>query len=435
MTAVPDFAAHGYQVIKELGHNSEGGRFTYLAKRLADHVDVVIKQFQFATRGAGWDGYETIEKEIQSLQRLDHRGIPKYLDKFETQNGYCLVTEYFPANTLVTAGSFTPDQIKQIAVQLLEILVYLQERIPPVIHRDIKPDNILVDENLNVYLIDFGAARVGDGTTKTVAGAFGFMAPEQLRNKITKASDLYGLGLTLICLIGAIRSTDIGNYIDFNNQLDRTKIDPKLKGCSLTFVKWLDQMVASNPSNRFTDAKTALKALKPLYVVRVPEVKFSTTESGYFDPNKNILEFRATNLGERVTQKITLSNSIPETELVGTWEVVYLSQDTTDWIRINKTSFKGNQESFAITVDTSKLTAKSSGARKIILHTNTNLPDYVLTISVHTAAVPVPLDPPPINPILAVLAASFCIPWGYVATWQASTTIFQWLQVALKGIW
>jgi hypothetical protein len=170
-------------------------------------------------------------------------------------------------------------------------------------------------------------------------------------------------------------------------------------------------------------------------VVRVPEVKFSTTESGYFDPNKNTLEFRATNLGEKVTQKITLSNSIPETELVGTWEVVYQSQDTTDWIRINKTSFKGNQESFAITVDTSKLIAKSSGTRKIILHTNTNLPDYVLTISVHTAAVPVPLDFPPINPILAVLAASFCIPWGYVATWQTFVAVFEWLQVALRGIW
>jgi serine/threonine protein kinase len=133
------------------------------------------------------------------------------------------------------------------------------------------------------------------------------MAPEQIRNlKLTSASDLYGLGLTLICLIGAIRSTDIGNYIDFSNQLDRSKIDPKLKGCSLTFVKWLDQMVAPDPSKRFANAKTALKGLQPLYVTRYPSVEIS----------KSSLEFKATSLGEKLTQTITLSNSTPETILL-----------------------------------------------------------------------------------------------------------------------
>jgi hypothetical protein len=76
MISSTDFAAYGYQVIKELGQNSQGGRVTYLAKRLADNVDVGIKQFQFAT-GAGWDGFRAIEREIQSLQGLNHHGIPK----------------------------------------------------------------------------------------------------------------------------------------------------------------------------------------------------------------------------------------------------------------------------------------------------------------------------------------------------------------------
>jgi len=71
MTGFPDFAAHGYQVTKELGHNSEGGRFTYLAKRLADNIQVVIKQFQFS-KGAGWDGFKAIDREMQSLQGLNH---------------------------------------------------------------------------------------------------------------------------------------------------------------------------------------------------------------------------------------------------------------------------------------------------------------------------------------------------------------------------
>ena len=122
MNSFPDFAAHSFQVIKELGHNSEGGRFTYLTKRLADNTQVVVKQFQFS-KSAGWDGFRAIEREIQSLQGLNHRGIPKHLDKFETDNGYCLVIEHFPADTLAVERSFTPNQIKQIAVQILEILV------------------------------------------------------------------------------------------------------------------------------------------------------------------------------------------------------------------------------------------------------------------------------------------------------------------------
>jgi serine/threonine protein kinase len=400
MTDLPNFAAHGYQVIKELGHNSEGGRFTYLAKRLADDVQVVVKQFQFS-KGAGWDGFKAIEREMQSLQGLKHHGIPKYLDKFETDTGYCLVTEYFPADTLAVGRSFTPDQIKQIAVQILEILVYLQERMPPVIHRDVKPENILVDENLNVYLIDFGFARVGSGSvamSSAAAGTFGFMAPEQIRNlKLTNASDLYGLGLTLICLIGAIRSTDIGNYIDFSNQLDRSKIEPKLKGCSLTFVKWLDQMVAPDPSKRFDDAKAALEALKPLYVVRVPEVKFFK-DGTEFDPRKIVLEFHSTRLGEKLTQTIRLQNSIPETFLEGHWEVEPHPNDpphTPDnhsWIHFDRQEFKGNDVECKITVNTSKLIAQGKGNRIIKLQLNDSNGIYRFTVKVKTAHLPIKIN-------------------------------------------
>jgi serine/threonine protein kinase len=392
MTAFPDFAAHGYQVIKELGHNLEGGRFTYLAKRLADHVDVVIKQFQFS-KGSGWDGFRAIEREIQSLQGLNHRGIPKYLDKFETDSGYCLVTEYFPADTLAVGRSFTPDQIKQITVQLLEILVYLQERMPPVIHRDVKPENILVDDNLNVYLIDFGFARVGSGSvamSSAAAGTFGFMAPEQIRNlKLTNASDLYGLGLTLICLIGAIRSTDIGNYIDFSNQLDRSKIDPKLKGCSLTFVKWLDQMVAPDPGKRFADATIALEALKPLYVVRIPEVKFFK-DGKEFDPSKDVLEFKATKLGEKLTQTITIVNPIPETFLEGRLQVAphrndpAHTPDNHSWISLDKRKFEGNSIHCKITVDTNKLRSNAEGTREVLVFANSSLGSHSISIKVKT---------------------------------------------------
>jgi serine/threonine protein kinase len=61
------------------------------------------------------------------------------------------VQEYKKAPSLAQRRSFTPEDIKQIAVSLLEILVDLQKRTPPVIHRDIKPENILVDQQLLIF--------------------------------------------------------------------------------------------------------------------------------------------------------------------------------------------------------------------------------------------------------------------------------------------
>ena len=381
MTSFPDFAAHGYQVIKELGHNLEGGRFTYLAKRLADNVGVAIKQFRFAT-GAGWDGFRAIEREIQSLQGLNHRGIPKYLDKFETSNGYCLVTEYFSADTLAVGRSFTPDQIKQIAVQLLEILVYLQERMPPVIHRDVKPENILVDDNLNVYLIDFGFARVGSGSvamSSANAGTFGFMAPEQILNrKLTNASDLYGLGLTLICLIGNIPSTKISDYIDFSNRIDRDKIAPKLTGCSRNFVEWLNRMVAPNPEERYRNAKESLKFLGGLYITRQPEIAL----------DRQTLEFTANRIGEKLSQSVTIENSMLDTHLEGNWEISPHPSDLYPWISIQAQTSKGNRQIYQVVVDTSRLKADKTYLRRIIFYNNSSVPSYPIEVRVKTAKIP-----------------------------------------------
>lgn len=108
--------------------------------------------------------------------------------------------EYKEAQSLGEVDNFEPEQIKQIAASLLEVLVYLQNLTPPVIHRNIKPENILVDDQFNIYLVDFGFAYIGDrGKIKnSIAGTPGFMAREQLRNRqLTKATDLYALGATL----------------------------------------------------------------------------------------------------------------------------------------------------------------------------------------------------------------------------------------------
>lgn len=259
-----------YKVVRELGRNQEGGRITYLATdtSLEPPQQVVIKEFRFAASGANWSGFKTYEREIAILQHLEHPRIPRYFDSFETKSGFCLVQEYKNALSLAVRRSFTPEDIKKIAVSVLEILVYLQKRTPPVIHRDIKPENIVVDKELNAYLVDFGFARIRSGElalSSVAAGTPGFMPPEeQFGRPLTEASDLYSLGATLICLLTGTRSIDVGNLIDDNYRFDFKKLVPKL---SLRFVEWLTKMVEPNVKQRYANAAVALEALKPIQVV------------------------------------------------------------------------------------------------------------------------------------------------------------------------
>ncbi len=229
-----------YKGIRELGHNHAGGRVTYLATDTTTGQPVVIKQFQFAQCGSNWSGFNAYEREIQVMQRLNHPGIPRYFNSFETSKGFCIVQEYKNAQSLAVPRSFDPSQIKQIALSVLEILVYLQNQTPSIIHRDIKPENILVDDHLNVYLVDFGFARISGGQmalSSVAAGTFGFMAPEQLYNRqLSWATDLYGLGATLICLLTGIKSIAIDTLIDEDGRIAFQSLVPQL---SLTFIDWL----------------------------------------------------------------------------------------------------------------------------------------------------------------------------------------------------
>jgi serine/threonine protein kinase len=413
MSIYPDFQAQGYEVIRELGRNREGGRITWLATNLNTAQPEVIKQFCFAQAGSSWSGSEAHAREIQVLKGLNHPGIPSYLHSFETSDGFCLVQEYIHASTLAEPRSFSPAEIKQIAIKILEILVYLQNRIPSVIHRDIKPENILVDQQINVYLIDFGFARIGShdvAGSSVFKGTPGFIPPEQMF-KPTNATDLYALGVTLICLLTGIKSTKIDQLQDADDPylINFCHLLPRL---SLRFIGWLEKMVQPKQKDRFTNAEAALEALKPLDVIRVPAVDFSET----------VLEFKAYKLGEKLRRDITIKNSIPDTLLEGKWEVAPHPQDpphtpdTHAWISVKPGKFSGNNIRFQVQVDTSKLMADKQYKRQLILHSNAYPASHTLTVKVQTAALPIEKRKLPywrlIAMFLLVVVAAMSITWS-----------------------
>lgn len=381
MSDFPELSEHGYQIERELGHNRSGGRVTYLATNIQTHQQVVIKQFQFAKAGSNWSDYDTYEREIQVLRGLEHSGIPCYLDSFPTPSGFCMVQEYKPALSLSATRSFNPEEIRHIAIALLTILIYLQNRIPVVIHRDIKLENILVDDQMNVYLIDFGFARVGNGEvgiSSVVKGTLGFMPPEQLFNRqLTEASDLYGLGITLICLLTGTKSTEVGNLIDITYRVNFKPLLPKL---SQGWVNWLEKMVEPRLKDRFANATEALAAI-PLHPMRLAEATFSHSS----------LKVIASRAGETLNQTISLSNLVPETLLEGTWEVAPHPSDPPHspgshaWISVQPAQFAANQTDCQISFNTSKLMDSKTYRRRILLHANTSQETYSLEVQLQTA--------------------------------------------------
>ncbi|MEO1429438.1 MAG: serine/threonine-protein kinase [Cyanobacteria bacterium J06633_8] len=300
-----DFSHLGYQVNKELGKNRFGGRITHLAEVKNTDDKVVIKEFRFADVGADWSGFKAYEREIEVLQQLNHPRIPSYLTSFETPQGFCLVQEYKDAPSLASENKFSPKQVKQIAISILEILVYLQQREPQIIHRDIKPENILVDKYLNAYLVDFGFAKVSNNEvalSSVASGTPGFIPPEEYFGRdLTEASDLYSLGVTLICLLSGTRSVDVGKLIDdeyrFNFKTFPSNIHPK-------FVAWLGKMVEPNLKHRFASAAEALKALQSIPAV----VQQKARESNVFTQSFALLVLLWIGIaGTQGIQKSTIS--------------------------------------------------------------------------------------------------------------------------------
>ncbi len=380
---LPDFSKYGFQLESELGANRAGGRVTYLATHLKTQRRVVIKQFQFAKSTANWVDYDALRQEVQVIKDLKHPGIPKYLGVFQADDGLCMVQEYKRADSLAKPRSFSPEAIRQIAVSCLEILVYLQSRIPPVIHRDFKPANILVGEDLDVYLVDFGFARIGDGevgVSSVVKGTLGFMPPEQIFNRqLTEASDLYGLGMTLICLLTNTPADQVGNLVDVTYRVDFKKLKADL---SPRWLKWLEKMVQPRLGDRFENAKAALETI-PDHGLRQPEARFSSTS----------VDLAAANRGELLTTAVTLTNTVPETTLTGNWEVVAHDSDpdpidsSHSWISFSPASFHGNNVTTQIQVDTSKLMTGQSYERTLLLKSNAHPSVYSFNLKVKTAPI------------------------------------------------
>jgi serine/threonine protein kinase len=260
--------AERYQVQRQLGKQT--GRQTLLARDLPTQKLVVIKQL-FLGSDFEWQDLKLFQREAETLKALDYPAIPRYLDYLEidepNSKSFALVQTYVEGKTLEehlrSGRTFSESEVKDLAKSLLEILIYLHEQNPPVIHRDIKPSNILLHSRSGhsvgeVYLVDFGSVQnqaAKFGGTITVVGTYGYMAPEQFGGRSVPASDLYGLGATLIYLVTGLHPTELPQ------QDLRIQFADRVTHLNSNLIDWLQWMTEPSLNKRLSSAGESLRLL------------------------------------------------------------------------------------------------------------------------------------------------------------------------------
>jgi serine/threonine protein kinase len=204
-----------YKIDKQIGVGGMGAVYVATDERFGSTV--AIKQTLCMD-----DNYrKAIEREARLLNSLKHTALPRVSDHFLEDDGQFLVMEFIPGEDLAgileeTGKAFEPEQLMIWADQLLDALDFLHNQKDPVIHRDIKPQNLKITAKGQIILLDFGLAKGNptDSNNKTAAKSiFGYSrnyaSLEQIQGTGTDPrSDLYSLAATLYHLATATAPED-----------------------------------------------------------------------------------------------------------------------------------------------------------------------------------------------------------------------------------
>jgi serine/threonine protein kinase len=204
-----------YRILRLLGQGGMGAVYEALDERL--DTTVALKETLFADERLR----KQFEREARLLARMHHPALPRVSDHFSEGDGQFLVMQFIPGDDLSQMmtrkqGPFPPDQVLTWGDQLLDALDYLHTQDPPIIHRDIKPQNLKLTGRGQIILLDFGLAKgqaVGVSVVTTSASIFGYTpnyAPlEQIQGLGTDArSDIYALSATLYHLMTGVKPPD-----------------------------------------------------------------------------------------------------------------------------------------------------------------------------------------------------------------------------------
>jgi serine/threonine protein kinase len=228
-------------------------------------VEVAVKENLFTT-----DEYaRQFRLEAVILANLRHPNLPRVTDHFVIgDQGQYLVMDYIEGEDLrqrmERQGTITEEEAILIGAAMCDALSYLHTRKPPILHRDVKPGNVKITPEGQVYLVDFGLAKVLKGSQATTTGARamtpGYSPPEQYGTARTDSrTDIYSLAATLYAaLTGIIPEDGLARAMDSVELTPIRKRNPKV---SRRAAQVIEKAMATKAENRFQTAEEFKQAL------------------------------------------------------------------------------------------------------------------------------------------------------------------------------
>lgn len=189
-----------YCILEQVGSGGEG--HLYLARDVELGVLWAVKEIPRKKKS-----------EAKLLRLLDHPALPRMIDYVEKEEFCYLVMEYIRGKSLAewqrNGRCFSVQEMLKIGISISEVLNYLHGLTPPVFYGDLKPENLMLTEQNDLYLIDLGSAVFAyNGMGKSRVGTHGFAAPEQYQGEVRESSDVFGFGKTMLALASGTKKTE-----------------------------------------------------------------------------------------------------------------------------------------------------------------------------------------------------------------------------------
>ena len=244
---------------------------------------VAIKEMSNQARDAGMKDvyYKNFEREANILASLNHPAIPMVYDFFEQGENVYLVMEFIQGRDLEEIikdkdYALTEELVTGWGIELCDVLQYLHDHKPePIIFRDVKPSNIMVNQFGRIVLVDFGIAKAfRSGQKGTMMGTEGYSPPEQYRGEASPHVDIYALGATLHHLLTRINPQQEPPFT-FGERLIH-EINPRI---SLQLESIIYKALEYYPENRYQSAAEMKQALVGLARSSFPTTHIDTPVS------------------------------------------------------------------------------------------------------------------------------------------------------------